>query len=130
MNDPKYLKPRLNAAIESGDFKVNIPQPMTDRERYEKQQYRSQDNGQRFIKYYVETKIYYQSYKVSSECADILFINTGTQNVFVNDVLLIPQQTLRITAQYMEIDTTIYYVRFANSSNTGNAITVLRKLYV
>ena len=60
----------------------------------------------------------------------MLFINTGTTNCFINDVKLIPQQSLRISAQYMEIDTTVYYAKFDNPNASGNQVTVLRKLYV
>jgi hypothetical protein len=125
-----HLAPPKNAAIRSGDFKATPLFPLSDRERYDNQQYRSAEGARPYIKFYIETKIYPQADKISSECADILFINSGTQNAYINDVLLTPSQTLRIDGQYMEIDTTVYYLKFSNPNNPGNQVTVLRKLYV
>ena len=124
------MGPRQDAALKDGNFKASPIFPEDERTRYERQQYRSTDDGRKFVKYYVETKFYTEAYKISSECADILFINSGSNNVTVNDILLTPSQTLRITANEGEIDTTQYYCMFPIPASAGNSLTVVRKLYV
>jgi hypothetical protein len=116
-------------AFEESQFKVTYTKPLTDRERLEMMN--SVDRqGKPYQKYYVETKIIYQSQKVQSDCNDITFINQGTTNVNVADVLLLPNQSLRISGNRGELDTTQYTIVFATPISTGNYLTILRKLYV
>lgn len=79
-------------------------------------------------KYYNDISIYQIGQYIISDCADITFYNTGTSNVNVNGVILLPNQTIQFSANVNEIDTTKYYFFF---DNTGvNSCTIIRKLYV
>jgi hypothetical protein len=126
---PDHLKTTIHADLADGNFQVKIPRHLTDAEKYAQANFHA-DNGTAYIKYYTETKLYFTNYKVSSDCNEILFINTGTENVTVNDILLVPNTSLRISGNVMEVDTTQYYIKFPTADNTGNTLTVLRKLYV
>jgi hypothetical protein len=126
MSDVKHMK---IDEIQPSQFVVTYKQPLSDREKLE--QINSVDRqGKPYQKYYIETKIVYQSQKVQSDCNDITFINQGTTNVNVADVLLLPNQSLRISGNRGELDTTQYTIVFAKPINTGNYLTILRKLYV
>ena len=107
---------------------VSYQSELSDRELFEKEN-STTPNGEKFIRYYIETKVYYTTAKVSSDCNDITFINLGTTNVTINDVLILPNQQFKISGNRNEIDTTIYDVQFATPINTGNYIIVVRKLY-
>jgi hypothetical protein len=101
-----------------------------DRARYEQENSVSKSTGQPFQKYYVETKVFYTTANIGSECNEITFINGGTTALVIADVPLQPNQSLRITGNRGEIDTTQYQLAFATPINTGNLLIVLRKLYI
>ena len=116
-------------AIENSQLQVKFVKPLTNRELLSNEN-TIDKQGKPYQKYYIETRIVYQSQKVYSDCNDITFINQGTTNVNVADVLLLPNQSLRISGNRGEIDTTQYIITFTTSINTGNFLTILRKLYV
>jgi hypothetical protein len=79
------------------------------------------------IEYYNDISIYQIGQYIQSDCADITFLNTGTSNVNVNGIVLLPNQSLAFNANFNEIDTTKYSIFF---SGTGaNSCTVIRKMY-
>jgi hypothetical protein len=99
------------------------------RQEYARINTTSASTGRAFQKYYIEVKDFYTSQKVSSDCNEISFINTGTTNLTVEGILLVPNQSLRIQGNIGEIDTTQYDIIFTNLVNTGNKLTIIRKLY-
>lgn len=99
------------------------------REEYKRVNSVSASTGRSFQKYYIEVKDFYTSQKVSSDCNEITFINTGTTNLTVEGILLVPNQSLRIQGNIGEIDTTQYDIIFTTLTNVGNKLTIIRKLY-
>lgn len=82
------------------------------------------------IKYNITFQQYTQNQNsVISNCAEITFINNGTSNLLLNNTLeLKPTQSLTITAEQYEMDTTIYQVTF--DAFTGNKCTIIKKNYM
>lgn len=120
---------KIHAAETEDPIKVKYDQGISNRQQYEQQNTFSKSTGRPFQKFYIETKFYYTSQQVSSECNDITFWNQGTTNVEVEGNLLYPNQSLRIQGNIGEIDTTTYNIVFATLISTGNKLAVLRKLY-
>ena len=121
---------KIHAAEQEDAIKVKYDQALSQRQQYDQQRYISKSTGRPLQKFYIETKFYYTSLAVSSDCNDITFWNQGTTNVTVDGNLLYPNQSLRIQGNIGEIDTTVYNVVFATLISTGNSLAVLRKLYV
>lgn len=124
MRSPEHLK-----LYEQPDNTVKFQQQLNDRQRYERENSISKSTGIVFQKFYVETKVFYTSQNIASECNDITFINQGTTNFTIMDVLILPNQSLRITGNAGEIDTTQYKLTFSTLISTGNLCTVIRKMY-
>ena len=124
MRTPEHLK-----LYEQSDNKIKIQQQLNDRQRYEQENSVSKSTGRLFQKFYIETKVFYTSQNIGSDCNDITFINSGTTNFTIMDVLLLPNQSLRISGNAGEIDTTQYILTFDTLISTGNLCTVIRKLY-
>jgi hypothetical protein len=124
MPKPEHLK-----IYEQSSTNVEFRKQLSDRQKYEQENTVSKSTGRLFQKFYIETKVFYQSQNIGSDCNDITFINQGTTNFSINDVLIFPNQSLRITGNAGEIDTTEYSLVFDISINTGNLCTVIRKLY-
>ena len=120
---------KIHTAEVEDKLKVKYQQQLTNRQRYEQENKFSKSTGRAFQKFYIETKFYYTNQKVSSECNDITFLNSGTTNVEVEGILLLPNQSLRIQGNIGELDTTEYQINFATLISTGNKLAVLRKLY-
>lgn len=80
-------------------------------------------------KYYNDISIYQIGQYLQSDCADITFYNTGTNNVNVNGVILLPNQTFQFNCNQDEIDITKYQFYFIPGIGF-NQLTVIRKLYV
>lgn len=80
-------------------------------------------------KYYNDISIYQIGQYIQSDCADITFYNTGSNNVSVNGVILLPNQTIQFSCNVNEIDVTKYLFFFIVGTGT-NQLTVIRKLYV
>jgi hypothetical protein len=123
-NIPNHMK-----IFQNRQSNVEFEKQLNDRQKYELENSISKSTGQSLQKYYIETKVFYESQNIGSECNDITFINSGTTNFTINDVLLLPNQSLRISGNINEIDTTEYTLVFATSINTGNLCTIIRKLY-
>jgi len=121
---------KIHAAETDDAIKVKYDQSLSQRQQYEQQRSFSKSTGRPYQKFYIETKFYYTSVAVSSDCNDITFWNQGTTNVTIDGNLLYPNQSLRIQGNIGEIDTTIYNVVFATLISTGNQLAVLRKLYI
>lgn len=78
--------------------------------------------------YYNDISIYQVGQYIKSECADITFYNTGTSNVNVNGIVLLPNQTIAFSANENEIDKTKYSFFFIGAGT--QSLTVIRKLYI
>jgi hypothetical protein len=79
-------------------------------------------------RYYNDISIYQIGQYILSDCADITFLNTGTSNVNVNGIILLPNQSLVFSANQDEIDTTKYSMFFVGAG--AQSCTVIRKYYV
>lgn len=121
---------KIHTAEVDEKIKVRYDKQISDRQQYEQLNSVSRSTGRPFQKFYIETKFFYTSQKISSDCNDITFWNQGTTNVTIDGNLLYPNQSLRIQGNVGEIDTTQYDVVFATYSNVGNKLAVLRKLYI
>jgi hypothetical protein len=75
-----------------------------------------------------DISIYQNGQYIKSDCADITFYNTGTANVNVNGIILLPNQTLAFSANQCEIDKTKYSFFFSGAGT--QSLTVIRKLYI
>lgn len=124
MRSPEHLK-----LYEQKETKIKFQQQLNDRQRYEQENSVSKSTGRLFQKFYIETKVFYTSQNIGSDCNDITFINQGTTNFTIMDVLLLPNQSLRISGNAGEIDTTQYILTFDTLISTGNLCTVIRKLF-
>lgn len=124
----QHLKIRSTESEER--LKVRFDQQLSNRQQYDQLNSVSKSTGKRYQKYYIETKFFYTSQKISSDCNDITFWNQGTTNVEIDGNLLYPNQSLRIQGNVGEIDTTQYNVVFSSLVSTGNKLAVLRKLYI
>ena len=81
------------------------------------------------VNYKVDCLNYTTNGQVRSDCADIIFINTGTSQVKINAALtLAPGQSFTFSANSGEIDRTIYTYSFSGAGT--NSITVFRKVYI
>ena len=127
---PQHLKINIQDEISSDQLKLAYNKQRSDRARYEAENSISKSTGQAFQKYYVETKVFYTTANIGSECNEITFINNGTTALVIADVPLQPNQSLRISGNRGEIDTTQYQLTFATPINTGNQLIVIRKLYI
>lgn len=128
--NPKHLKIDLRDTIQADNLKLAYNKQMSNRRMYEQENGFSKSTGEVFQKYYVETKVFYTTANIGSECNEITFINGGTTALVIADVPLQPNQSLRITGNRGEIDTTQYQLAFATPINTGNLLIVIRKLYI
>lgn len=87
-------------------------------------------------KYNVVVSKYQISQYIQSNCGDIFFLNSGTiGNVFVNDIKLVPGQSISFSANFNEIDTTQYNLSFDQKSGSSETdinseLTVIRKIFV
>jgi len=124
MPQPEHLK-----LYEQSETKIKFQKQLSDRQKYEQENSVSKSTGRPFQKFYIETKVFYTSQNISSDCNDITFINQGTTNFTIQDVILLPNQSLRISGNAGEIDTTQYILTFDTLISTGNLCTVIRKLF-
>lgn len=79
-------------------------------------------------RYITETKIYSANNQTESNCNSIIFINSGSVNVTVDNVLLAPNQTLAIDGNKDEINVKVYNFNFASGANPQ--LTIIFKRYV
>ncbi len=125
--NPKHLgtNPSQNT-VES----LQYVQPLTERQKFEIENRISKADGKPYQRYYVDMQQYFTNEKIYSDCNSILFINTGTQSVNIQGVVLQQTQSLEIQGNRGEIDTTQYIISFPTPNNAGNNLTVVRKIYV
>jgi hypothetical protein len=127
---PQHLKINIRDEISADRLELAFKKQRSERARYEAENSVSRSTGQAFQKYYVETKVYYTTANIASDCNEITFINGGTTALVVADIPLQPNQSLRISGNRGEIDTTQYQLSFTTPVNTGNLLFVIRKLYI
>jgi hypothetical protein len=75
-----------------------------------------------------ETQTYNAPAEIRADCNAITFINTGTTNVQINGVNLVPGAQLVSLGNEGEINTTRYRLSFTAGGN--EICTVIRKIYV
>jgi hypothetical protein len=78
--------------------------------------------------YITETKLFYSNNQTDTNCNSIIFINSGSVNVSVDNVLLTPNQTLAIDGNRDEVLVKVYEFNFAAGSNPQ--LTVVFKRYI
>ena len=130
MQKVQHLAVRVHDKISEDQLRAAFPKAMSDRERWEQINKKSASTGETYLKYYIETKFYQTNFKVSSDCNDITFICLGANSVTIQGIPLVQNQTLRLTGNRGELDTTQYEIQFANPFSAGNNVAVLRKLYI
>jgi hypothetical protein len=128
MNFPKKMVPAMKRIDNNQVANIRFPTPLTDKEKYDRVNELNR-NGQRYIQFYIETKFYYQTQNVYSDCNTITFVNLGANSVLINGFPLTQGQQLTIEGNYLEIDQTQYQVEFSISISPNNNLAVLRKLY-
>jgi len=79
-------------------------------------------------KYITETKVILSNGSTDSNCNSILFVNTGTNNVTIDGLTLVPNQSWEVSGNKDEINVKTYYFTF--SSATGSALTIIYKRYL
>jgi hypothetical protein len=75
--NPQHLKINIQDEISADQLKLAYNKQRSDRARYEAENSVSKSTGQTFQKYYVETKVFYTTANIGSECNEITFINNG-----------------------------------------------------
>jgi hypothetical protein len=128
MNFPKKMVPAMKQYDANQVANINFPKPLTDQEKYNRINTINR-NGQQYIQFYIETKFYYQTQNVYSDCNTITFFNLGVNTVLINGFPLTQGQQLTIEGNYLEIDQTQYQIEFSTSISPDNNLIVLRKLY-
>lgn len=78
--------------------------------------------------YITETKIFYANNQTDTNCNSVIFINTGSVNVTVDNVTLQPSQSLTIDGNRDEMNVKVYNFSFATGSNPQ--LTVVFKRYI
>jgi len=78
--------------------------------------------------YVTETKIFSANNQTDTNCNSVIFINTGSVNVTVDNVLLQPSQSLSIDGNRDEILIKVYNFNFAAGSNPQ--LTIVFKRYI
>lgn len=82
-------------------------------------------------KYKIDILNYTTDGSVKSDCADITFLNQGSTNIVINNSIIItPGNSLNLSANFNEIDITIYQFYFIPNLNRPNKLIVFRKIYV
>lgn len=79
-------------------------------------------------RYITETKIFSSNNQTDSNCNSITFVNTGSDNVIVDNVLLTPNQTFAIDGNRDEMNVKVYNFNFV--TNVNPSLTVIFKRYV
>lgn len=82
-------------------------------------------NFQKFIEEY---QTYNTPSEIRSECNAITFINTGTTNLQINGVNLVPGAQLISEGNEGEFNVTRYRLSF--TAGTNEICTVIRKIYI
>lgn len=126
----KHLAVRVEDKIQDENLRLKYQKQMSDRERYELENKFSGSTGAKIQQYYTEFKNFYVSQKVSSQCNDITFLNIGSNPVTIAGAITLQQnQSLQISGNINELDTTEYDIQFTSYSSPNNNLLVIRKLY-
>lgn len=127
---PKHLAVSLEDKISADILKLKYQKQMSDRERYELENKFSGSTGAKIQQFYTEFKNFYVSQKVSSQCNDITFLNIGSNPVTIAGAITLQQnQSLQISGNINELDTTEYDIAFSVYNSPNNNLLVIRKLY-
>jgi hypothetical protein len=78
-------------------------------------------------KYITETKTITQNGQVDSNANSIVFLNTGTGNVFVDGIRITPGTSISILGNFNEMNIKVYSVLFVGGSPQ---LTIIYKRYV
>jgi hypothetical protein len=81
------------------------------------------------LKYEIDFYTAENSQYIESDCNSLVFINKGTSNVIIENVLLYPSQSLAIDGNLSEYTTQRFFVNFGTST-TGNNCVIIRKRYI
>ena len=126
----QHLAVRVEDKIQSDNLRLKYQKQMSDRERYELESKFSGSTGAKIQQFYTEFKNFYVSQKVSSQCNDITFLNIGSNPVTIAGAITLQQnQSLQISGNVNELDTTEYDVQFSVYTSANNNLLVIRKLY-
>lgn len=126
----KHLAVRVEDKIQSDNLRLKYQKQISDRERYELENKFSESTGAKIQQFYTEFKNFYVSQKVSSQCNDITFLNIGSNPVTIAGAITLQQnQSLQISGNINELDTTEYDIAFTTYSSPNNNLLVIRKLY-
>jgi len=126
----QHLAVRVEDKIQSENLRLKYQKQMSDRERYELESKFSGSTGAKIQQFYTEFKNFYVSQKVSSQCNDITFLNIGSNPVTIAGAITLQQnQSLQISGNVNELDTTEYDVQFSVYTSANNNLLVIRKLY-
>lgn len=125
-----HLQVRIQDAISQDQLRMRYNQVLTDRQRYEQENTLSKSTGAAIQQFYIEFKNYYVAQKISSLCNDITFTNLGSNPATISGAITLQQnQSLQISGNINELDTTEYDVRFSVNNSPNNNLLVIRKLY-
>lgn len=125
-----HLQVRIQDQISEDQLRLRYNQVMTDRQRYEQENTLSKSTGAAIQQFYIEFKNYYVAQKISSQCNDITFTNLGSNPATISGAITLQQnQSLQISGNINELDTTEYDVRFSVNNSPNNNLLVIRKLY-
>jgi hypothetical protein len=126
----KHLQVRIQDQITEDQLRLRYDQVLSNRQKYELENSVSRSTGATIQKYYVEFKNFYVSQKVSSNCNDITFTNLGSNPVTLSGAITLQQnQSLQISGNINELDTTEYDIQFSAYNSPNNNLLVIRKLY-
>jgi hypothetical protein len=125
-----HLQVRIQDAISQDQLRMRYNQVLTDRQKYEQENTLSKSTGAAIQQFYIEFKNYYVAQKISSQCNDITFTNLGSNPATISGAITLQQnQSLQISGNINELDTTEYDVRFSVNNSPNNNLLVIRKLY-
>lgn len=126
----QHLAVRVEDKIQADQLRLKYQKKLTDREMYDLERSKSKSTGADLQQFYVEFKNYYNSQQISSNCNDITFLNLGTNPVVIGGVVtLVQNQSLQISGNINEIDTTEYQIQFSAYASPNNNLVVIRKIY-
>ena len=126
----QHLAVRVEDKIQADELRLKYQKKLTDREMYDLERSKSKSTGADLQQFYVEFKNYYNSQQISSNCNDITFLNLGLNPVVIGGVVtLVQNQSLQISGNINEIDTTEYQIQFSTYASPNNNLVVIRKIY-
>lgn len=126
----KHLQVRIQDQITEDQLRLRYDQVLSNRQKYQLENSVSKSTGATIQKFYIEFKNFYVSQKVSSDCNDITFTNLGSNPVTLAGAITLQQnQSLQISGNINELDTTEYDIQFSAYNSPNNNLLVIRKLY-